>query len=756
MGAGASVVTPTFELMSPRNWSDPDVKHLWESCEQALAAIYLKEREFLLSQQDVMFRKHDQIIRIIMSKTKKQLRKLINGKVPGSSMTVDELESLGGGPYAKFLGAVCVSELDCRLKELNLALGGVGCKEDNLLVTLSMCGNLDLRSILQANPNLVATITGKTKSKSHIQNFLLRILQIDRDGEEVTADADLAMSQAAKLKSICGSSGTTQDSIFDILCKASRNQCQEIDKVCQSEYSMPLLSIIESNFTGNVQLALALWTLQPAVAAAYLLNHLVANSCDSALIARVVAMYDKPALKKIDEACKQLYSASLYEKLSPALSGNFAKAVSAWISSTTVDGGNEALVEAYIAEQMVWRADKDIQEFLFEMAKTDVVCSALKTFLTQEKACLGEYMNNNLQISAAQVQEIPVVEQKAPLAANGGPKAAHRASRRGAAITAIAESKKSAQRRPDVHSLEMNEEFEEAISSGLASHSSFMDNLKVIEDYLFVRYCEFDKTAAGSLPCEQFWKFYDTLPLLELGFTKDEAESMKLWVEWDHDGWICFDEIKEELADAIVDSLCGLEKNIPDTMDKLMKEAAELHNSATSSSPNATLPPTLLGYLETTFNSYDLQHNGKLDWEEFWQLLNAISLGVTALDYAAVVEKWDGNKDGVIDWSEALVQFHKVLGEMLLDNQDHWIGLVDKETGALFWYNLADESSQWMSEEDQANYRAHTEAVAAVAAAAEVAELPHAAVNLAPPVPKNPQLYKRKAKLGKKIKQMAH
>jgi hypothetical protein len=34
------------------------------------------------------------------------------------------------------------------------------------------------------------------------------------------------------------------------------------------------------------------------------------------------------------------------------------------------------------------------------------------------------------------------------------------------------------------------------------------------------------------------------------------------------------------------------------------------------------------------------------------------------------------------------------------------IGLVDKPTGNLFWYNLRDESSCWMSEEDQLAYRA--------------------------------------------------
>ena len=34
------------------------------------------------------------------------------------------------------------------------------------------------------------------------------------------------------------------------------------------------------------------------------------------------------------------------------------------------------------------------------------------------------------------------------------------------------------------------------------------------------------------------------------------------------------------------------------------------------------------------------------------------------------------------------------------------IGLVDKPSGSLFWYNLRDETSFWMTEADQKAYRA--------------------------------------------------
>ena len=48
----------------------------------------------------------------------------------------------------------------------------------------------------------------------------------------------------------------------------------------------------------------------------------------------------------------------------------------------------------------------------------------------------------------------------------------------------------------------------------------------------------------------------------------------------------------------------------------------------------------------------------------------------------------------------------EIFDYMISDERDHWLGLVDRESGYLFWYNLRDDSSQWMSEEDQIAYKA--------------------------------------------------
>lgn len=48
---------------------------------------------------------------------------------------------------------------------------------------------------------------------------------------------------------------------------------------------------------------------------------------------------------------------------------------------------------------------------------------------------------------------------------------------------------------------------------------------------------------------------------------------------------------------------------------------------------------------------------------------------------------------------------------MVSDERDHWLGLVDRESGYLFWYNLRDGNSAWMTDEDQVAYKAGFRAV---------------------------------------------
>jgi hypothetical protein len=68
--------------------------------------------------------------------------------------------------------------------------------------------------------------------------------------------------------------------------------------------------------------------------------------------------------------------------------------------------------------------------------------------------------------------------------------------------------------------------------------------------------------------------------------------------------------------------------------------------------------------------------------------------------------QWDFDGDGTISWEESIPKFLELFQQMNSDGEDHWLGLVDRESSKLFWYNLRDGVTQWMSEEDQTAYQA--------------------------------------------------
>ena len=741
MGAAASVVTPTFELMSPRLWADPEVRRLWQSTEEKLDLICLKEREFLIAQRDCMFRKHEEIIRILTCKTKKQLKRLVNGKVPGSSLTRDEVESLGGGPYASFIGAISASETECRVKEIDLAIGGVGCNEDLLVMALAGSSCSELRSVATYKGKaLIDTVKGKTKSDSIVQKFLLSILQQDRDGENVPVDIDTAAAQAQEIHAngAARTFGVVEDVILGILGKASRAQCQAIDTAYLQLHNMTLIASLSSKFSGATRLGLAMWTLNRFDAIAYLLNYLVSGlSCDSNIVARVLARYEKSELKKIDESCKEMYKKSVYELLGRALTGNFGKAVLGWLNAATADSGNEEAITAFIDEQMVWKGDKDLQSFLFEMAGTELVCDKLKTHLAAEEQGLVLYLDKYLHDDYILAQSLQQTQSNIPRASSkqhkiGAHDMAPPPSKRG---TVVLTGKSRRGGLSQIPSTSDSAELAEAAEEGQNIQEDFHTSLNLVSAYLSTRFDEYDPAGIGSVSAEDFWRYFDNLGLQELGFTSEESENMKSWVEWEHDGFVVFEEAREELAESIVDSLHGIGKNVRVVMNQLL-----ISIPAQGLDAGGRLPPDLLSYLTTTFNAYDVDQNGLLDYEEFWRMINAMNLGITAADFEQIFETWDGNKDGSIAWVEAIKQLDKILYEMMTDGADHWIGLVDSESGALFWYNVADKSSQWMNDDDQANFRANPVSSEDASAVAK------------PPIPLNPLAVKRRSVLTKQAR----
>merc|ERR1711988_920403 len=58
----------------------------------------------------------------------------------------------------------------------------------------------------------------------------------------------------------------------------------------------------------------------------------------------------------------------------------------------------------------------------------------------------------------------------------------------------------------------------------------------------------------------------------------------------------------------------------------------------------------------------------------------------------------------MIQWKEAVPELDAIIHELCSDARDHWLGLMDAETGYGYWYNVRDKTSQWMGEDDNSYF----------------------------------------------------
>lgn len=218
---------------------------------------------------------------------------------------------------------------------------------------------------------------------------------------------------------------------------------------------------------------------------------------------------------------------------------------------------------------------------------------------------------------------------------------------------------------------------------------------------------------------------------------------------------VTFGEVIDMLSEDILSALANQGKPVADAIADMENSELILPAAGTAEdtfddyhvddqiipiSETNILPPDLVQFLHDSFDNYDVDDSGRLDVDEFWALMQSTALPLE--DRETMFQKWDGiSIDGKIDWVEVIQNIEPILAEISKDGQDHWvclhlsglifvltrvshiynlecnnqIGLTDRQSGYLFWYNLRDNATQWMSDEDQMTYRAHRCAIESVA-----------------------------------------
>lgn len=727
-----------------------DILNLFRECEDEQNKIAERDLSFLTSQSKQMWKNHKKIISVITQKSKNQLRRMVSQQKRNSGTFATELKDMLGGAYGDFVRFLVCNKADIDAELLRSALGCIGC--DEIVLVSSLCTNTpeELKAIKDIYNDAGAVdldqkILGKLDKNSPFQRFMHTVIKSSRDSDRVF-DASTAAAQMEQVYANCNASTPEKDDdTFALLCNISRAQCTLLNTEMVQTHNVTLDVMFKRKFKGICATALKLWTSSRDEAVAQVLYDILHDDKEEYdVLAGILAKYDKLHVKNIASKYELLFGENLVSRVEQVIAGNFKLAVVSWLTTFSFDGFKEEAIAKIISDRF-----GSLSAAMSDPDTTDTI----RTELINERDTLVAFNNEQgLGDSLPNARPEPVKLSLPPIGSEKRISAKHKKKSEAVADLIAAkldEAPKPLLEEPPVSSPdekrvafasveevavpapEAAAEAKEATpprieteedDSGPApllslkspsvrftapNKDDFERKWNLTCEFLKESFSIFDKDKSGYLESAEFWS---ALRSFQLGYTEDEIAGMVQWTDWDCDGMISYDEVVNELAESVINIIEGrggnVERELAEIKHRIKRESEELYRMESEGG----LSPNLVQYLKDSFQAYDLDDNGSLSAEEFWRVLNVVLVEtINGLKEAEIMElraKWDVDSDGWVTWKEALDQFIITLKDMISDKRDHWIGLVDKPTGNLFWYNLRDESSCWMSEEDQVAFRA--------------------------------------------------
>mmetsp|Transcript_10387 Transcript_10387/g.15790 ORF Transcript_10387/g.15790 Transcript_10387/m.15790 type:complete len:770 (+) Transcript_10387:118-2427(+) len=706
-----------------------DIRKTYQLSEEVKEKIATYDARFLKIQASQAWKNHKLIISTLTERTKSQLQRVAtiytkSHEDGGHNKPLDEeIQGMLGGNYGEFMRLLVLKREQISSELLETALKSIGCDEPLLADVLCACSNHEMMEAQDYynkshKESLQSTIKSKTLEGSSFQKFIIKILSASRSDESVF-DNGTAVEHMKEIHAagVGREVGKDEDTIFSILCSSSRKHCELISEAYVKAHNMTLEAALTSKFAGSCARALILW-IAPLYASIASLFHLSLNSTvvDFDHTCHLATKYLKSTLQEVLTVYERLYNENLLTKLGASLTGNFKKSVIAWLSSPTYDGGNESKIATMIEdcngnlESLV--EDSQKVEELRDLVEAEH--NTVTQYLSEAEAKQGLSEKNKIPLlPTPSMRGVECLNSDKPATnTDEAPK-----DEGGAPVADITTSDQQVQAQkleidtpPTASDLDTEVA---AVLSGSSKRDTMGedDKFRLICEYLLERFKQDDIDDSGTLDVTEF---ASTLKHLNVGYTDTEIEAIQKWVDYDEDGTITYAEVVNELADSLIDVIQGQGMTVEDKIAQLWEEnAAELERlwgeyeawAAENVIHEENLSPSLVTYLKDSFDAFDVDKNGTLNMDEFWHILTTV-LGLTDGDRALMENEWDDNNDGSISWEEALEEFNKIFRSKINDKRDHWIGLVDKATNNLFWFNLRDETSFWMNEEDQEKYRA--------------------------------------------------
>jgi hypothetical protein len=643
MGASAS-------LLNEGEWADPSLKELIDTVEQLQFDISTTHRKVLDEQSRCLFKKHDQIITLLTSKTKRQLHNMFT--VP-DSWTISGLSNLlGGKDYATFLTRLATPHLALKLLDLKTATEGLGADLDILASILCVSTPVEIANMVEycTTNGFDVNFAISKKTKGFPQMFFLGILNSNRDNnapDNVEHEVNMLLN----------SSTESLDDFFSVLVTASYDQLERYDAFLKEKQTTTMNSLeklVDKKLARNPILKFMKVFLKRSVPA---LAQIIFNDIRNVkLVTMILTRYEKSYLHEVDICMMQgLHKSGLNHLITSSMRGNVAKCAKCYLVNKTPCNGIEAACEKYIHDYMAQGYD------LAALLAWGESCAAIKKFFEEQKTELESYCRTKKIVKAGEHHPDEDVSEY---------------------INA-----------PQAYQWD-----EMPVIDTEGGDDDYDTQLKMVHDHCHQQFYNVDLEHTGVLSTELFWETLYNMPLVASAFTPEESHLMQEWADFGQEnGGVVYEDTLRELSESIVGGI--INKGVSTVRSLLEASGYSPGVTKRQSMKGDKVSPSLLEYLHDGFDALDHEGKGTLTKTEFWEFISMLNLGLMDHDFDNIMNKWAYGQAEEIAWKDVMPEFADLLHSMCSDNRDHFIGLVDKTSQLGFWYNLRDGSSEWMNDE---------------------------------------------------------
>jgi hypothetical protein len=297
------------------------------------------------------------LIQILCSRTKEQIRALdlkyreFDG-VQGSSLAM-LIKSECGGDYGDFLKYLTQSKAEYMYSRLCSAIGGFTTNESLLAEIFCLNSHeelLAMKDLYESRRDCDLGDKLRDILSGHFEDVIMFLLLDGKNLDE--ADQESAEHCAKELDnwftkgcSMIGFRDKHRVKILELLADESVAQIALIKEIwAQQEYQKgrSLEAMVKDKFSGDIERTLLLLLMNPVDATCWKLKKAFdGRGCDEAAVARAIGGADKPAALQVAARFMEKYDKDLVAEIKDETSGNFCKALVAWLEAPEPTGGAE-------------------------------------------------------------------------------------------------------------------------------------------------------------------------------------------------------------------------------------------------------------------------------------------------------------------------------------------------------------------------------------------------------------------------------